>query len=131
MHFILSGAYLDKGMKKEAAEEMEKAFVILGDQKSARSVHRLFETGGGTAVAEWDLNNWKARARKLYVSPWLLAYLSARLRRKEETLGFLEDAYREHSARIIFLQVEPEFDFLHAEERYRALVKKMGLPPTY
>jgi hypothetical protein len=46
--------------------------------------------------------------------------LSARLRRTDETLRYLEEALREHSARIIFLQVEPVFDFLHADERYRA-----------
>jgi hypothetical protein len=57
--------------------------------------------------------------------------LGSRLHRKEDTLGFLDDAYHEHSARMIFLQVEPEFDFLHSEERYHVPVKKMGLPPTY
>jgi len=29
------------------------------------------------------------------------------------------------------IQNDPEFDFLHSDERYRALVKKIGLPPAY
>ena len=73
----------------------------------------------------------RARARKGYVSPWNLALRSARLKRKEEALGFLEGAYREHSARLVYLQVEPDFDFLHADERYRAIVRRVGLPPAF
>jgi hypothetical protein len=32
---------------------------------------------------------------------------------------------------MIFLQSEPIFDFVHAEPRYRAVVKNMGLPSAY
>jgi hypothetical protein len=31
----------------------------------------------------------------------------------------------------VFLQHDVNFDFLHSEPRYRAIVKKMGLPPAY
>jgi hypothetical protein len=49
------------------------------------------------------------------------------MRRKEDTRR-LEDAYREPCAVLVFLQVEPTFDFLHADDRYQALVTKVGLP---
>jgi hypothetical protein len=129
-HFIQADAYWQKGMWKEYAQEVEKGYLVQNDKQSVAAIRQAFASGGGEAVAEWDLNNSKAHARKGYVSPLQLAYLSARLRRKEETLRFLEDAYREHSARLIFLQVEPVFDFLHSDERYQVLVKKMGLPPS-
>jgi hypothetical protein len=29
------------------------------------------------------------------------------------------------------LQNQPFLDFLHSDERYRAMVQKMGLPPAY
>ncbi len=127
-HFIQADAYWQKGMWKEYAQEVEKGYLVQNDKESVAAIRQAFASGGGKAVAEWDLNKSKAQARKGYVSPWQLAYLSARLRRKDETLEFLENAYREHSARLIFLQVEPVFDFLHSDERYRAIVKKMGLP---
>ena len=50
---------------------------------------------------------------------------------KDETLQQLKDAYREHAVDLVFLQSEPVFDFLHSDERYRALVKKIGLTPAY
>ena len=43
-------------------------------------------------------------------------------------MGFLEAAYEERSPRLVYLKVEPVFDFLHSDERYRALVRKVGLP---
>jgi hypothetical protein len=130
LHFIQADAYWQKGMSNEYAAEVEKGYLALNDQGSLTAIRHAFASGGGKAVAEWDLNNSKAQARKGYMSPWQLAYLSARLQRTNETLQFLEDAYREHSARMIFLQVEPVFDFLHHDNRYEALVKKTGLPPS-
>jgi hypothetical protein len=29
------------------------------------------------------------------------------------------------------VQNEPLFDFLHSDQRYQAIVSKMGLPPAY
>jgi hypothetical protein len=46
-------------------------------------------------------------------------------------LKYLEAAVQEHSAWLVFIQNEPIFDFLHPDERYRAIVKKIGLPPAY
>jgi hypothetical protein len=70
-----------------------------------------------------------ARARKSYVSPLWLAFRTARLKRKEETLRLLEESYLERSPWLVMIQNEPEF--LHSDECYRALVKKIGLPPAY
>ena len=50
---------------------------------------------------------------------------------KDETFQQLGDAYLQHSVDLVFLQDEPVFDFLHSDERYRALVRKIGLTPAY
>ncbi len=128
---VLAEAYWLKGLDKEFAQELERAYRIVGDNTSAGGVQKAFEQGGGLAVAAWQLKRDKASARKETISPFWLAHDSAHLRRKEETLRFLEDAYREHCARLVYLQVEPIFDFLHTDPRYRALVKKIGLTPAF
>jgi len=46
-------------------------------------------------------------------------------------MKYLEASYRMHDPDLIFIQNEPLFDFLHSDPRYRALVKKIGLPPAY
>ena len=127
----LREAYRYKGMEKEAAQHEEKAYLLWGIPKSAEAIRHAFERGGDKAVLEWELSEHRDEARKKYVSPFDFATDYAHLGRKEETLQALEDAYRERSPWLVFLQKEPAFDFLHSDERYRALVKKIGLPPAY
>jgi hypothetical protein len=43
----------------------------------------------------------------------------------------LQLAYEEHSPRLVHLQYEPDFDFLHSDERYREIVLKVGPPPAF
>jgi tetratricopeptide (TPR) repeat protein len=126
--FMLSDAYWYQGRWKESAQAMEGALLAAGDKTAAAGVRRAFESGGDEAVSGWLLDRKKAAARKGYVSPRSLACGAARLHHTEETLGFLEAAYDERSPRLVYLKVEPKFDFLHSDERYRALVRKIGLP---
>jgi TolB-like protein/DNA-binding winged helix-turn-helix (wHTH) protein len=127
---ILSDAYGLSGLGKDAAHELEQVYLLQGDKKSVAAIRQAFERGGYKAVAEWQLGHQKDRARHHYFSPFWLALEAARVQHKEETLQLLEDAYREHSPRLVFLQSEPVFDFLHSDQRYRAIVKNMGLPPA-
>jgi TolB-like protein/DNA-binding winged helix-turn-helix (wHTH) protein len=127
----LAKAYWCKGMKKESAMHMKQGFIIMGDNASANAIEQAWDSGGAKAVATWELNQDLKEARTQYVSPITLAFDYAALERKEETLRTLEDAYRERSSWLTFLQKEPAFDFLHADPRYRALVKRIGLSPAY
>jgi len=132
VRYQLSQAYWLKGMYKESEQELESALRMSGDPEIADSYHRAFARGGEKAAALVGVNELKSKARKKYLSPWEMAFESALLGYdgKEETLKFLEAAYQERSPGIVFLQNEPVFDFLHSDPRYRALVKKIGLPPA-
>ncbi len=131
VRYQLSQAYWLKGMYKESEQELESALRVGRHPEMADVYHRAFARGGEKAAALVGVNELKARARKKYLSPWEIAFESALLgdNGKEETLKFLEAAYQERSPWIVFLQNEPVFDFLHSDPRYRALIKKIGLPP--
>jgi TolB-like protein len=129
-HAILADAYRARGLDKDAVHEWEQMYLVQGDNKSAGAIRKAFARGGYNSVAEWRLYREKVRARHQYCAPYWSALDTARAEHKEETLRFLEEAYREHSPRLVFLQGEPAFDFLHKEARYRLLIKKVGLPPA-
>jgi hypothetical protein len=93
--------------------------------------HQIYIRGGFQAVLEWKLNRYKQSAAKGYVSPIKFAEVCAQLRRKEETLRYLELAYVQHAPYLAHIQFNAHFDFLHSEPLYRAIVKKMGPPPAY
>jgi TolB-like protein/DNA-binding winged helix-turn-helix (wHTH) protein len=128
--FYLSEAYWLKGMWKESQQNLEESVRLTGPPEAVAAVHQTFEAGGERAVEEWSVKDITVRARKGYVSPFDIASRYACLGNKEMTLKYLEDAWREHSAWLVFIQNEPLFDFLHSDDRYRAIVKKMGLPPA-
>jgi len=131
VHKSLSQAYWLKGMWKESQQELEKGFQLEGKLEAAAAAHKAWERGGERAVERWAADDIEARVRKHYVSPWQIAFTVAFTGDKEQTLKYLEAAYRDHAPALIDLQAEPVFDFLHAEPRYQALVKKVRLPTAY
>jgi TolB-like protein/DNA-binding winged helix-turn-helix (wHTH) protein len=131
VHYFLSKVYGFKGMEEESVQEMEENARINFGEKAAAEIHGAYERGGRRAVLLLRLEDLKTRSRKDYVSPFDLAEAYADLGMKDEALRELGDAYRERSMELVFLQQEPNFDFLHSDKRYRALVKKIGLRPAY
>jgi hypothetical protein len=59
------------------------------------------------------------------------ATLNAELGNREKALSFLEQGFRRHDADMIWIQCDPEFDFLHSEPRFRSIIQRIGLPLAY
>ena len=126
-HEVLAEAYHFQGRDKAAALEWEQAMLLRADKRSATQVRLAYAQGGYKALAERLLKNRKNTDPKGYRAPFWLALESARAQHREETLHLLEEAYRVHDPRLIFLRNEPVLDFVHAEPRFKAIVQKMGL----
>ena len=134
LHWILCESYRRKGDLKEAAQEWEKLMALIGDKGegiSATTIRRAFEKGGYKAVLLENASYLKRRSATQYVSPVDLALQYAQLGRREETLSYLEEGLRQRSPLLLWIQNDPAYDFLHGDERYRAIIKRIGLPPTY
>jgi TolB-like protein/DNA-binding winged helix-turn-helix (wHTH) protein len=125
---ILAECYRYKHMDRESALELAASRRLIGDEQGAIDLTRAFDSRGMRGIAEYQLQVVETQSRKSYVSPLALARAHARLRHREQTLTQLEAAVRERSPFLIFLQNEPDFDFLHGDPRYQALVHRIGLP---
>jgi TolB-like protein/DNA-binding winged helix-turn-helix (wHTH) protein len=130
LHGYLSDAYWYNGMEKEAAKEVEISFQLEGNQESAIAVQHAYARGGMNAVLEWELNDRREKYREGHGSPLALAADAGVLKRRDETLHYLEQAYQEKDPQLVNIQYLPYLDFVHNEPRYQAIVKKMGLPPA-
>lgn len=130
IHFDLAQLYWLKGMKKESVEEWEKAY--RDDPAKTSALSRAYATGGPQAVAQWLLDDLKAGSKRSgYLPPFEMARRYAFLGDKANTLKFLELSYQEHYPWTVMVQGQPMFDFVHAEPRYQALIKKIGLTAAY
>ena len=128
---VLSWAYRCKGMHKEAMQRLGPYFLLQGDKSSAEGVRRAFEQGGYNAVVRWGISDTERKSAKQYVSPINLALLHAQLGQRERALALLEEGYRQHSPYMLDIQNDPAYDFLHSDERYRSIIRKVGLPPAW
>jgi hypothetical protein len=120
-------AYWLKGMYKESEQEFEKSLQLEGRSDSVVAVRKAWERGGEKAVAQWGVEDIKARARKHYVSPYALAEAVSYTGDKDETVKYLNEALGQHDPSLINVQSEAMFDFVHSDPRYQALVGKIGL----
>jgi TolB-like protein/DNA-binding winged helix-turn-helix (wHTH) protein len=128
IHVNLSAAYWYKGMWNDSQQEVEKGLQLAGDPVRAAAAHRAFQRGGEKAMEEWSLRDAMMRASKGYVSPYEIARRYAFLGDRANTLKYLELCYEQRYPWLILVQGEPEFDFVHSDPRYRALINKLGLP---
>lgn len=131
MYSLIGMAYRGKDMPMEWAQAYEKQLQVEGDPASAAVVHLAFQRGGQKAVLHWQLDQLQGKAKTSYVSPVYLALVYAQLGNREKALSSLEQGFREHSPLLLWIQLDPAYDFLHADERYRSIIKRVGLPPSY
>jgi tetratricopeptide (TPR) repeat protein len=131
IHGLLAWIYRCKGLYSQAAQEWEKQLSLSGDEEASASVRRAFQRNGYKGAMDWQLSQLKKKSATQYVSPYDFAYCYAQLGEREQALTSLEGAYRQHSADLLWMQSEPAFDFLHSDERYRAIIRGIGLPPAY
>jgi TolB-like protein/DNA-binding winged helix-turn-helix (wHTH) protein len=68
-------------------------------------------------------------SKRQYLSPMSLAVTYARLGNAEQTLVWLEEAYRDHAPGLSSLKVDPFFDFLRSDRRFQDLLRRMNFPP--
>jgi len=57
-----------------------------------------------------------------------LAMACSDLGRKEEAIRLLKECLQAHEDRMVWIKVEPRFDPLRTDERFRTLLRKMNLP---
>jgi hypothetical protein len=78
-----------------------------------------------------QLTALKKKAVHQDVASLQLALVYAKLGRKDEALHFVEKAYEQQAPSLVWIQNEPAYDFLHADDRYRSIIRRMGLPLAY
>ena len=124
----LAEAYYFKGMLKESIQEYEKSLIVSNQADAAAMLESIYESAGYNATLVWRLDQLKRSAKDQYVSPVQFAELSAALGRRNEAVHYLEEAFDQHTAGLVWLKQDPYFDSLHSDSRYQAIVKRVGLP---
>jgi TolB-like protein/DNA-binding winged helix-turn-helix (wHTH) protein len=127
LYLWMSFAYDKKGMAKESMEMELKRLSILG--KSEEKLRRLREAYNASGQAGYLRKKLELLKELNKEDNYGLAMINARLGKRDEAFQALEKAYKERSAFMSFVKVDPELDSLHSDPRFQELLRKMGLSP--
>ncbi len=125
----LEEVYAQGGMYKEAVGEREKALELSGSPELAASVAQDYATSGFRGVLQSWLDGLLEVSKRDYVSPYAVAQTYARLGEKEPAFTWLEKANAVRDSRLASLKVDPWFDTMRGDRRFRDLVQRLGLSP--
>jgi serine/threonine protein kinase/Tfp pilus assembly protein PilF len=124
---ILEGVYSQMGKHKEAVAEREKFVSLSGSPELAASIEEDFAKSGYNGVLKGWLDGMMVISKHGYVSSYDIAEIYARMGEKEKTLTSLEKAYEEHDSGLVSLAVDPLFDSVRVEPRFRDLLRRLKL----
>ena len=113
--------------RHEEALEMWKV-TNARDPEALEALDRGYEEGGYSGALRSMAEMLVARSDTTFVTPWQIATAYTRAGDSELALDYLELAYEAHDSNMPYLSVDPIFDALRDEPRFRRLIQRLGLP---
>jgi len=127
-HLFLGRAYEQKGAYPDAIAEMRKALELSeGDTNELAALGRAFAVGHQPEEAKKILDQLKERSQQTYVQPGLIAAIHIALGDQNQAFDWLQKAYEDRSAGLLYLKIDPAFDSLGSDPRFIDLLRRVGL----
>jgi hypothetical protein len=81
-------------------------------------------------LARRNLTNPAGKRLDAFGIPMKVAVSHAAIGDLDQALDWLERARRQNDPRLVFLNVDPDFDVLRDEARFQRLLREVGLRPA-
>ena len=117
--------YLNLGNEEMAISELIEGWSYRGDD-SKLTIKEEFKKSGVKGVYNLLIKYSLEKSNELK-EPYLLANYFALLGDKENSLKWLEVAYKQHNPDIVYLKYNPNFKHIHKEPRFMNILEKMNL----
>ena len=128
-HAILGWLYEQTDKPDAAIEEFRKAYRLSGGNL-LQLANQGFVLGrtGRRADAQQMVTTMKQIAQSRLVAPYLFALVYAGLGDRSETFRWLEKAYEVRDIGLVFLTVDPKWDSVRSDERFKRLLRRCRFP---
>jgi len=131
----LALAYVQKGMHDEAIAELRKLIkapasgpisdnVVDAESEASASLGFAYGMAGKQTEARAILNQLDSLSKRRYVSPLYFAIVYAGLKDKDKALEYLNKAFDARHPGLVLIRIEPMFDGLRSDERFKQLIKR-------
>ncbi len=123
----LGRAYGQLKMFKQAIIELERAISLSPGDRIEGQLAYIYAVSNRGGDAQKILEKLIENANQRYISSSIIAEIYLGLGETDQSFTWLEKAYKERDDRLAFIKVCPEYNSLRSEQRFKALLKKMGL----
>jgi len=127
---LIRQAYTQKGMFGEVQVELEEARKTDGDGPAICSeLAYVYGRTGQHAQARQELAKLEQWNRLQPLDPVVFVVAYVGLGNKDMAFTYLEKAYAQHSNAMTTLKVDPIYDPLRSDARFKSLLSRVGLTP--
>ena len=116
-----------KHLDTEALEVWKQSYAAKDDREAEEALARGFEEGGYSGALRRVAETLAARSKTTYVSPWQIGTLYTRAGMKDKALEWLEKAYIARDQNMPYISVDPIFDGLRDDPRFKDILRRMNL----
>jgi serine/threonine protein kinase/TolA-binding protein len=126
-YFWLGRVYLQKGKLRQAIEMFEKGanFPTISTNVLG-GLGYAYATAGRISDAKKILRQMNDLSKERYVDHYFIAYIHMGLEDIGKVFEHLEKGFEAGDMYLLFLQIDPIFEELHDDPRYKTILKKMG-----
>jgi serine/threonine protein kinase/tetratricopeptide (TPR) repeat protein len=127
-HVYLGRSYQQKPSLPEALAEFKKALQISeGDTNELAALGQAYAVAHQESEARKILDQLKERSQQTYVQPMWIAVIHVGLGEKDQAFDWMQKAYDDRSAWLVYLKVDPLFDPVRNDPRFADLLRRVGL----
>jgi tetratricopeptide (TPR) repeat protein len=129
-HLMLGLAYAQQNRLAEALNSLDKA-ISLSDRDpltlAIAALGYVHAVSGRNSEAWKIIDRLKGLSQSRYASDYCQAMVLTGLGERAKAIALLEGAFRERYDRLVYLKVEPIFDTLRDDPKFRKLIRSIGL----
>ncbi len=131
----LALAYVQKGMHQDAIAELRRLIkapesgpipdkVVEAESEASASLGFAYGMAGKQAEARAIIDQLDALSKRRYVSPLYSAIVYAGLKENDKAIEYLNKAYEARHPGLVLIRIDPMFDGLRSDERFKQLIKR-------
>jgi serine/threonine-protein kinase len=127
-HMGLGLSLIAKGDVAAGIQELETGKSLEANPIVIGNLAVAYTRAGRQDEARKLLNDLKDESKTRYVAAYYIAIIYAGLGEKDQAFAWFEKAYQDRSWWLVWLKVDPLVDSLRSDERFNALIHRIGFP---
>lgn len=125
----MSVMYEQLGMHSEAVEEFLEDGRMRGflTPEEIEALRKSFKVSGWHRYVRMRLELMEEKSKREYLAPTILAGIYALAGEKDLAFAWLEKAIDSHDGWVSLIKIQPAYDSLRTDPRYKSLLRRMNL----